>query len=189
VTAAWCATTTTLNLRLRSMGCSVPRAVLCNNEIWTTSRPKPGVPQRLRLVQGKANAIAPGKQPLSRWRPRCASTDARATPGHRQPGCSRTHHHRWLRKVPRVIASSHGLKLASAVAPGIITADLDPISSATQQALSPEQPAVCCTILMGPVAAITGRLALPIPVEAVRRGGSLGVAGPRRRSEPWPIGE
>ena len=41
----------------------------CSTTRWTTSPPKPGVPNMYGLIQGPDNAIAPGKRPLSAMTP------------------------------------------------------------------------------------------------------------------------
>ena len=66
--------------------------ILLNNEMddFTT---KPGVPNLYGLVQGEANAIAPGKSPLSSMSPTIVSQGRQAVHGDRQPGRLAHHHH------------------------------------------------------------------------------------------------
>ena len=58
---------------------------------------KPGVPNFFGLVQGTANAIAPGKRPLSSMTPTLVSKDGKVYLGARQPRRFAHHHHH----VPR----------------------------------------------------------------------------------------
>ena len=54
---------------------------------------KPGVPNLFGLVQGKANAIAPGKRPLSSMAPTHRHQGRQGLPRARQPGRLAHHHH------------------------------------------------------------------------------------------------
>ncbi|MFQ5928954.1 MAG: gamma-glutamyltransferase [Acidobacteriota bacterium] len=68
------ATTTTIN-RLYGSGVTVPEAgFLMNNEMDDFAS-KPGVPNTFGLIQGKANAIAPRKRPLSSMTPTLVKKD------------------------------------------------------------------------------------------------------------------
>ena len=44
---------------------------------WTISRPKQGVPNIYGLIQGPANAIGPGKRPLSAMTPTIVLKDGK----------------------------------------------------------------------------------------------------------------
>ena len=54
---------------------------------------KPGVPNLFGLVQGEANAIAPGKRPLSSMAPTLVTKDGHVVAGARQPRRLAHHHH------------------------------------------------------------------------------------------------
>ncbi len=87
------ALTTTLNFAYGS-GISVPGAgFLLNNEMDDFTA-KPGVANAYGLVQGSANAIAPGKRPLSSMTPTLVFPPRwQALVGYRQPWRQPHHHH------------------------------------------------------------------------------------------------
>ena len=60
---------------------------------------KPDVPNMFGLVQGEANAIAPGKRPLSSMAPTLVTKDGKIVPGAGQPR-RLAHHHAscWRRR-------------------------------------------------------------------------------------------
>lgn len=82
------AVTTTLNFSFGS-GITVPGAgFLLNNEMTDFSA-KPGEPDAFGLVTGEANAIAPGKRPLSSMTPTLVLQDGQARLATGSPGGSR----------------------------------------------------------------------------------------------------
>ncbi|MEX1315759.1 MAG: gamma-glutamyltransferase, partial [Synechococcaceae cyanobacterium] len=107
------ATTTTLNFPFGN-GISVPGAgFLLNNEMDDFSA-RPGAPNAYGLVQGAANAIAPGRRPLSSMSPTLVfRPDGEPWLATGSPGGSRI-----LTTVLQVLLNRmvHGLNLAGAVA-------------------------------------------------------------------------
>ena len=66
--------------------------ILLNNELDDFSA-KPGVPNAYGLIGGDANAVGPGKRPLSSMAPTIVLQGRPAVPGHRQPRRPAHHHH------------------------------------------------------------------------------------------------
>jgi gamma-glutamyltranspeptidase / glutathione hydrolase len=174
------ALTTTLNFAYGN-GVSVPGAgFLLNNEMddFTAS---PGQPNAYGLVQGEANAIAPGRRPLSSMSPtlvfRADGTPWLATGS---PGGSRI-----ITTVLQVLLGRlvHGLNLASAVASPRVHSQLWPDRISHEQGISPDTLELLrrrghrlqLTPAMGSANSVE-----VLPMAAEGSGGSLGVADPRR---------
>ncbi|MCT0202185.1 gamma-glutamyltransferase [Synechococcus sp. CS-603] len=177
------ATTTTLNFSYGN-GVSVPGAgFLLNNEMDDFTS-KPGVPNAFGLVQGEANAIAPGKQPLSSMAPTLV-LDPRGGPllATGSPGGSRI-----ITIVLQVLLNrlEHGLNLASAVATSRIHSQLWPDQLSHEQGLSPDTLRLLQNL--GHQLQPSRAMGSAHSVEALPEGGSLGVADPRR-SGSLAIGE
>jgi len=177
------ATTTTLNFAYGN-GVSVPGAgFLLNNEMDDFTA-KPGVPNAFGLVQGEANAIAPGKQPLSSMAPTLV-LDPSGGPllATGSPGGSRI-----ITIVLQVLLNrlEHGLNLASAVASSRIHSQLWPDQLSHEQGLSPDTLRLLQNL--GHQLQPSRAMGSAHSVEALPEGGSLGVADPRR-SGALAIGE
>ena len=177
------ATTTTLNFAYGN-GISVPGAgFLLNNEMDDFTA-QLGVANAYGLVQGEANAIAPGKQPLSSMTPTLVLSKAGgpllATGS---PGGSRI-----ITTVLQVLLNrlEHGLNLASAVAASRVHSQLWPDQLSHEEGLSPDT--LRLLEAMGHRLQRVAAMGSAQSVEALPSGGSLGVADPRR-SEALAIGE
>jgi gamma-glutamyltranspeptidase/glutathione hydrolase len=169
------ALTTTLNFAYGS-GISVPGAgFLLNNEMDDFTA-KPGAANAYGLVQGAANAIAPGKRPLSSMTPTLVfRRDGRPWLATGSPGGSRI-----ITTVLQVLLNRlvHGLNLASAVASPRIHSQLWPDQISVEQGLSPDT-----TRLLegkGHRVVVTAAMGSANSVEVLAQGGTLGVADPRR---------
>ena len=169
------ALTTTLNFAYGN-GVSVPGAgFLLNNEMDDFSA-SPGQPNAYGLVQGTANAIAPGKRPLSSMSPtlvlRADGTPWLATGS---PGGSRI-----ITTVLQVLLGRlvHGLNLASAVASPRVHSQLWPDQISHEQGISPDT----LELLQrrGHQLQLAPAMGSANSVEVLPAGGSLGVADPRR---------
>ncbi len=129
------ALTTTLNFAYGN-GVSVPGAgFLLNNEMddFTAS---PGQPNAYGLVQGEANAIAPGKRPLSSMAPTLVfRADGSPWLATGSPGGSRI-----ITTVLQVLLGRlvHGLNLAGAVASPRVHSQLWPDQISHEQGISPD---------------------------------------------------
>jgi len=169
------ALTTTLNFAYGS-GISVPGAgFLLNNEMDDFTA-KPGVANAYGLVQGAANAIAPGKRPLSSMTPTLVfRADARPWLATGSPGGSRI-----ITTVLQVLLNRmvHGLNLASAVASPRVHSQLWPDQISVEQGLSPDT--IRLLDGMGHRVVVTAAMGSANSVEVLREGGSLGGADPRR---------
>ena len=175
------ATTTTLNFAYGN-GVSVPGAgFLLNNEMDDFSA-QPGSANAYGLVQGTANAIAPGRRPLSSMTPTLVfRADGSPWFATGSPGGSRI-----ITTVLQVLLNRmvHGLNLASAVAAPRIHSQLWPDQVLIEQGLSPDTirllEAMGHSLVKGPamgsansVESLQGPRGLPE--------GSYGYADPRRR--------
>jgi gamma-glutamyltranspeptidase len=87
------AVTYTLNGSFGARVVAAGTGVLLNNEMDDFTA-KPGVPNLYGLIQGEANAIEPGKTPLSSMSPTVVTKDGKARYDHRQPGWRADHHDR-----------------------------------------------------------------------------------------------
>jgi gamma-glutamyltranspeptidase / glutathione hydrolase len=175
------ATTTTLNFAYGN-GVSVPGAgFLLNNEMDDFSA-QPGSANAYGLVQGAANAIAPGRRPLSSMTPTLVF---RADGSHwfatGSPGGSRI-----ITTVLQVLLNRlvHGLNLASAVAAPRIHSQLWPDQVLIEQGLSPDTirllEAMGHRLVKGPAMG-SANSAESFEGASGRPEGSYGTADPRRR--------
>ena len=70
------------------------RSASCSTTRWTTSPPRWACPNMYGLIQGPANAIAPGKRPLSAMTPTIVLEDGKLRYVLGSPGGAPHHHHR-----------------------------------------------------------------------------------------------
>jgi len=170
------ATTTTLNFAYGN-GISVPGAgFLLNNEIDDFAL-LPGSANAYGLVQGQANAVAPGRRPLSSMTPTLVfRPDGSPWLASGSPGGSRI-----ITTVLQVLLGRivHGLNLAGAVAAPRMHSQLWPDRLQMEQGFSADTrqllEAMGHSLVEGPAMGSANS------VEVLREGGSLGVADPRRR--------
>lgn len=103
--------TYTLNTWFGAMVTAAGTGVLLNNEMDDFTS-KPGVPNSFGLVQGEANAIAPGKRPLSSMSPTLVTRDGKVVAVLGTPGGSRI-----ITTVVHVILNlvDHGMDVQEAV--------------------------------------------------------------------------
>jgi gamma-glutamyltranspeptidase/glutathione hydrolase len=181
------ATTTTLNFAYGN-GISVPGAgFLLNNEMDDFAA-APGSPNAYGLVQGEANAIAPGRRPLSSMTPTLVfRPDGRPWLATGTPGGSRI-----PTTVLQVLLNRlvHGHNLATAVASPRLHSQLWPDRLSHEQGLSPDTLALLAarghTLTPSRAMGSANSVELLWPaaaggaVEAPRPAGSLGVADLRR---------
>jgi gamma-glutamyltranspeptidase/glutathione hydrolase len=169
------ATTTTLNFPYGN-GITVPGAgFLLNNEMddFTAS---PGRPNAFGLVQGAANAIAPGRRPLSSMAPTLVfrpGGDPWIATG--SPGGSRI-----LTTVLQVLLNRivHGLNLAGAVAAPRVHSQLWPDRLGFEEGISADT--LRLIEAMGHQGHRMPAMGAANSVEVLPTGGSLGVVDPRR---------
>jgi gamma-glutamyltranspeptidase/glutathione hydrolase len=183
------ATTTTLNFSYGN-GITVPGAgFLLNNEMDDFTA-KPGSPNAYGLVQGEANAIAPGRRPLSSMSPTLVFRgDGEPWLATGSPGGSRI-----ITIVLQVLLNRmvHGLNLATAVASPRIHSQLWPDRIDLEQGISPDTR----QMLEGMGHAIRQGRAMGaansvevVPSTGGSPGGSLGVSDPRRAEGAAAAGE
>jgi gamma-glutamyltranspeptidase/glutathione hydrolase len=169
------ALTTTLNFAYGS-GISVPGwGFLLNNEMDDFTA-KPGEANAYGLVQGSANAIAPGKRPLSSMTPTLVfRPDGSPWLATGSPGGSRI-----ITTVLQVLLNRivYGLNLASAVASPRFHAQLWPDQISIEQGFSPDT--IRMLEAMGHRVVVTPAMGSANSVEVLASGGSLGTADPRR---------
>ena len=174
------ALTTTLNFAYGN-GVSVPGAgFLLNNEMddFTAS---PGQPNAYGLVQGEANAIAPGKRPLSSMSPTLVfRPDGSPWLATGSPGGSRI-----ITTVLQVLLGRlvHGLNLAGAVASPRVHSQLWPDQISHEQGISPDTLALLIRRghrLQSAPAMGSANSVEVLPTVDEGGGGSLGAADPRR---------
>lgn len=177
------ATTTTLNTAYGN-GITVPGAgFLLNNEMDDFTA-KPGVPNAYGLRQGRQNAIAPGRRPLSSMTPTLVfRPDGAPLLATGSPGGSRI-----ITTVLQVLLNRliHRLNLASAVAMPRIHSQLWPDQISIEQGISPDTlrlllqkgHAVKLVPAMGSANSVEVRYGVESPVALPM--GSYGVADPRR---------
>jgi gamma-glutamyltranspeptidase / glutathione hydrolase len=174
------ALTTTLNFAYGN-GVSVPGAgFLLNNEMddFTAS---PGQPNAYGLVQGQANAIAPGRRPLSSMSPTLVfRPDGSPWLATGSPGGSRI-----ITTVLQVLLGRlvHGLNLAGAVASPRLHSQLWPDQISHEQGISPDTLELLRRrghqLQLAPAMGSANSVEV-LPPAAGTGGGSLGVADPRR---------
>ncbi len=176
------ALTTTLNFPYGN-GISVPgMGFLLNNEMddFTAS---PGSANAFGLRQGAANAIAPGRRPLSSMAPTLVfRPDGRPWLATGSPGGSRI-----ITTVLQVLLNRivHGLNLASAVAAPRIHSQLWPDRISLEEGISPDTrrllEALGHQVQWAPAMGAANSVEV-IPAE--QGGGSLGAVDPRRAEGP-----
>ncbi len=170
------ATTTTLNFAYGN-GISVPGAgFLLNNQLDDFAL-QPGAANAYGLVQGSANAVAPGRRPLSSMTPTLLfRVDGRPWLATGSPGGSRI-----ITTVLQVLLGRivWGLNLASAVAAPRMHSQLWPDQLLLEQGFSSDTRRLLQqfghALVEGPAMGSANS------VEVLPAGGSLGVADPRRR--------
>ena len=132
--------TTTLNGAFGAKVVGGSTGVLLNNEMDDFTI-KPGVPNLFGLVQGRANAVAPGKRPLSSMSPTIVTHDGRPLLVIGSPGGPRI-----ITTVLQVILNviDHGMDVAAAIAaprlhhqwlPDTLFVEPDRLSAATRAVL------------------------------------------------------
>jgi gamma-glutamyltranspeptidase/glutathione hydrolase len=181
------ASTTSLNLAYGS-GISVPGAGFLLNNTMDDFSAAPGTANAFGLIQGAANAIAPGRRPLSSMSPtlvfRPDGTPWLATGS---PGGSRI-----LTILAQVLRNRlvHGMNLAGAVAAPRIHSQLWPDRLELEEGISPDTAELLQK--RGHRIAPASAMGAAHSVEWLGAGrGSLGMADPRRASglaQPEPAG-
>jgi gamma-glutamyltranspeptidase/glutathione hydrolase len=174
------ALTTTLNFAYGN-GISVPgMGFLLNNEMDDFTA-RPGSPNAFGLRQGEANAIAPGRRPLSSMAPTLVfRPDGRPWIATGSPGGSRI-----ITTVLQVLLNRivHGLNLAGAVAAPRMHSQLWPDRIDLEQGFSPDSrrllEAMGHALRTAPAMGAANSVEVP---EA--GGGSLGANDPRRSEAP-----
>jgi len=169
------ALTTTLNFPYGN-GISVPgMGFLLNNEMDDFSA-LPGSANAFGLRQGTANAIAPGRRPLSSMAPTLVfRPDGRPWLATGSPGGSRI-----ITTILQVLLNRmvHGLNLASAVASLRIHSQLWPDRIDAEEGLSPDSRRLLEA--MGHSIRRAPAMGAANSVEVLAGGGSLGTVDPRR---------
>ena len=169
------ALTTTLNFPFGN-GIAVPGAgFLLNNEMddFTAS---PGTPNAFGLVQGRSNAIAPGRRPLSSMAPTLVfRPDGRPWIATGSPGGSRI-----ITTVAQVLFQRlvHGRNLATAVAAPRVHSQLWPDVLSYEEGLSPDT--LQLLQAMGHTLRQAPAMGAAHSVEVRPAGGSEGAVDPRR---------
>ncbi|MCP9838707.1 gamma-glutamyltransferase [Cyanobium sp. N.Huapi 1H5] len=173
------ALTTTLNFPYGN-GISVPGAgFLLNNEMDDFTA-LPGSANAFGLRQGTANAIAPGKRPLSSMAPTLVfRPDGRPWLATGSPGGSRI-----ITTILQVLLNRmvHGLNLAGAVAAPRIHSQLWPDRIDAEEGLSPDSRRLLEA--MGHSVRRAPAMGAANSVEVLAGGGSLGTVDPRRAEGP-----
>jgi len=169
------ALTFTLNLPFGN-GIAVPEAgFLLNNEMddFTAS---PGKPNAFGLVQGAANAIAPGRRPLSSMAPTLVfRSDGTPWIATGRPGGSRI-----TTTIAQVLLNRlvHGRNLATAVAAPRVHSQLWPDQLSQEEGLSPDT--IRLLEGMGHVLRLSPAMGAAHSVEVRAEGGSAAAIDPRR---------
>ncbi len=157
-------------------GITVPGAGFLLNNQMDDFTAKPGSPNGFGLVQGPANAIAPGRRPLSSMAPVLVfRPDGSPWIASGSPGGSRI-----ITTVLQVLLNRlvHGLNLAAAVAAPRIHSQLLPDRIEWEEGISPD------TLQLlrerGHALQRAAAMGAAQSVELIRGGGSYGVNDPRR---------
>ena len=126
--------TYTINFSYGSGIVAAGTGILLNNEMDDFSA-KPGVPNAYGLIGGAANAIAPGKRPLSSMTPTILFKDGRAVLATGSPGGSRI-----ITTVLQVVMNviDHGMNVAAATHASRIHHQWLPDELRVEQGLSPD---------------------------------------------------
>lgn len=173
------ALTTTLNFPYGN-GISVPEmGFLLNNEMDDFTA-LPGSANAFGLRQGTANAIAPGRRPLSSMAPTLVfHPDGRPWLATGSPGGSRI-----ITTILQVLLNRmvHGLNLAGAVAAPRIHSQLWPDRIDAEEGLSPDSRRLLEA--MGHSVRKATAMGAANSVEVLAGGGSLGTVDPRRAEGP-----
>ena len=160
-------------------GVTVPGAGFLLNNQMDDFTAKPGSPNGFGLVQGRANAIAPGRRPLSSMTPTLVfRPDGRPWLATGSPGGSRI-----ITTVLQVLLNRvvHGLNLASAVAAPRMHSQLLPDRIEWEEGLSPDT--LNLLTQRGHALQRAAAMGAAQSVEVIPRregGGSYGVNDPRR---------
>ena len=169
------ALTTTLNFPFGN-GIAVPGAgFLLNNEMDDFSA-SPGTPNAFGLVQGQANAIAPGRQPLSSMAPTLVfRPDGRPWIATGSPGGSRI-----ITTLAQVLLNRlvHGRNLATSVAAPRVHSQLWPDALSHEEGLSPDT--LQLLQAMGHTLRQAPAMGAAHSVEVRSEGGSEAAVDPRR---------
>jgi len=165
--------TYTINFSYGSGIVAAGTGILLNNEMDDFSA-KPGVPNAYGLIGGDANAIAPGKRPLSSMTPTIVFRGGEPLLATGSPGGSRI-----ITTTLQVILNvvDHGLGLASAVAAPRVHHQWLPDELRVEQGLSPDT----LDLLRARGHTVVERDAMGSANSVMRvPGGFLGAADPRR---------
>ena len=169
------ALTTTLNLPFGN-SIAVPEAgFLLNNEMDDFSA-SPGKPNAFGLVQGPANAIAPGRRPLSSMAPTLVfRSDGTPWIATGSPGGSRI-----TTTIAQVLLNRlvHGRNLATAVAAPRVHSQLWPDQLSVEEGLSPDTTRLLEG--MGHTLRLSPAMGAAHSVEVRAEGGSAAALDPRR---------
>jgi gamma-glutamyltranspeptidase/glutathione hydrolase len=173
------ALTTTLNFPYGN-GVSVPGAGFLLNNQMDDFTARPGSANAFGLRQGEANAIAPGRRPLSSMAPTLLfRPDGGPWIATGSPGGSRI-----ITTVLQVLLNRlvHGLNLASAVAAPRIHSQLWPDRIDLEQGISPDTRRLLEDL--GHRTGTAPAMGAANSVEVLEAGGSLGAVDPRRSEAP-----
>ena len=157
-------------------GVTVPGAGFLLNNQMDDFTAKPGSPNGFGLVQGSANAIAPGRRPLSSMTPTLVfRPDGTPWIATGSPGGSRI-----ITTVLQVLLNRlvHGLNLASAVAAPRIHSQLLPDRIEWEEGISADSLGVLGR--QGHTLQRSAAMGAAQSVELIESGGSFGVNDPRR---------
>jgi gamma-glutamyltranspeptidase/glutathione hydrolase len=166
--------TYTINFSYGSGIVAAGTGILLNNEMDDFSA-KPGVPNAYGLIGGKANAIQPGKRPLSSMTPTIVFRNGKPLLATGSPGGSRI-----ITTTAQVISNivDHGMGLGAAVAASRVHHQWLPDELRVEQGMSPDTVA----LLRARGHRVVEKDAMGSANSVLRiEGGFLGAADPRRR--------